>query len=414
MPSDLKARLLRIQGMKEAAKPSPGESKKVSSGIDYSAPFLAKDWKPAGFQTVKRGLAAGVPFFFPKQFTAAISVVIPDFAGTAPAPEELLFFDLETTGLSGGAGTVAFLAAFGRFLPAAKGFLLHITQYLLLDYPGEGDFLEALLAEFRDTRLCLVSYNGKSFDSQILKTRFLMNRIAPPEYRHADLLHPARRLWKRILGECSQAAVETRILGIDRDGDIPGSQAPEIWFSFLKTGGSKQLMEICEHNRRDIQGLAVLLQAMHIIADDPCAALSAFQFDIEQLALHWRNILSRYAHLYPDSLHETGQRLLKTAAAQNFPRAGLLYARELLKSGGYSEGRRRLAKLAGSELPAAIRLQAMRTLAIDSEWRLADVDGAYRLAREALELSAGTGAAAQIECKRRLERLEKKLRGKVG
>ena len=82
-----------------------------------------------GFQTVRRGLAAGVPFFFPKQFTAAISVVIPDFAGTPPSPEELLFFDLETSGLSGGAGTVAFLAAFGRFLPAAKGFLLHITQY---------------------------------------------------------------------------------------------------------------------------------------------------------------------------------------------------------------------------------------------------------------------------------------------
>jgi hypothetical protein len=203
---------------------------------------------------------------------------------------------------------VAFLAAFGRFVPAAAGgmdgrYVLRVNQYLHLDNPGENDFLEAALKEFahdwtgtgtgtEETARppLVVTYNGKTFDSQILKTRCLMNAIVPPDYRHADLLHPARRLWKRVLPSCSQASIETAVLGLDRSGDIPGSEAPDIWFDFLKTGKTEALYGICDHNVRDIYGLARLLAAFVEIAASPLDALEKYRCDAERLALRWWRI----------------------------------------------------------------------------------------------------------------------------
>jgi uncharacterized protein YprB with RNaseH-like and TPR domain len=416
MPRELKARLRRIQDMRETAKPAPAKREKVPGSVDPGAFFSAEGWEPAGFQTVRRGAAADIPLPFPKRFPAALSILIPDFAGTPPAPEELLFFDLETTGLSGGAGTVAFLAAFGRLFPAAGGFSLRITQYLLLDYPGENDFLEALLGEFDDPRLWVVSYNGKTFDSQILKTRCLMNGIPPPEYRHADLLHPARRLWKRTLGECSQAAVEQGVLGIDRSGDMPGAMAPEIWFSFLKDGAAGPLLEICEHNRRDIAGLASMLRAMTVIAQDPRSALTALRFDIEQLALRWRTVLRRREESPVDrielglvDLRKTGAELLSLAVRRGLPKAILARAVDLFRDGRTAEGRRHLRRAAAGDFPPEIRVSALRLLAIDSERRLGNAEQALELAREGLRLLP--------ESHRRREEFEariKRLRRKTG
>jgi uncharacterized protein YprB with RNaseH-like and TPR domain len=241
----------------------------------------------------------------PGTLSGDLPLLIPDLfryasgGGGPPVLEDLLFFDLETTGLSGGAGTVAFLGAFGRFVPAetgtggARGRLrLRVTQYLLLDYPGEYDFLQALLREWEprgDGRVPLtVTYNGKSFDSQILKTRCLMNGFVPPVFYHADLLHPCRRLWKRVLPGCSQAAVETLILGLDRSGDTPGELAPDIWFSFLRSGDFAALSGICDHNVKDIAGLAVLFLALADIAERPLEAEETRRCDAERLALCWR------------------------------------------------------------------------------------------------------------------------------
>jgi hypothetical protein len=312
MEQNLRARLRRIKEMegKRGNSVPAGAPPPASPPCSHAAP----GWDAAGCQTVKRLVVLGLPEEFPQGFSPAMSILIPDFAryaaltGDIPRPEELLFFDLETTGLSGGAGTVAFLAAFGRLVSpgwdravpgnprsgARKAPALEVTQYLLLDYPGEPDFLEAALGEFALPRGAgkpplMVSYNGKTFDSQILKTRCLMNGREPPRYHHLDLLHPARRLWKRVLRDCSQGTIEGAVLGLDRSGDIPGSLAPDIWFNFLKTGETGDLWGICDHNLRDIQGLAVLLGAFSRIAGDPPGAAARYRCDPEALALLWHH-----------------------------------------------------------------------------------------------------------------------------
>ncbi|MDR1128453.1 MAG: ribonuclease H-like domain-containing protein [Treponema sp.] len=292
-----------VQGFPGKAAPTAGDP-----------PGTFPGWESAGFLAARRTVTLDFPCALPPVFPRSLGILAPDFsrylAGPAvrgeAGPESLCFFDLETTGLSSGAGTVAFLAAFGRFVPTAPAgpapYALRVTQYLLLDYPGEGDFLEAALKEFGAGKMreipggnppaprqppLVVTYNGKSFDSQILRTRCLMNAIAPPEYCHADLLHPARRLWKRVLPSCSQASVETAVLGLDRSGDIPGSEAPDIWFDFLKTGKTGALHGICEHNIRDIYGLARLMAALAETAASPLEARGKYRCDAERLAHRW-------------------------------------------------------------------------------------------------------------------------------
>jgi uncharacterized protein YprB with RNaseH-like and TPR domain len=346
----------------------------------------------------------------------SLPILIPDllrYSPDLPGPEDMVFFDLETTGLSGGAGTVAFLAAFGRFVRSDSGmgaFRLRLDQYLLLDYPGEDEFLAALLQEFEPGRgpPLVVTYNGKSFDSQILKTRCIMKGRRPPAYYPADLLHPARRLWKRFLPSCSQGEIETAILGLDRTGDVSGALAPDIWFSFLKTADPQPLMGICDHNRRDILGLASLFSALVRIADAPLVVQGKFRYDSEALALRWREALVKVRDRdFGEAVVEAGLELL-AAAAEEHPRSALVFAQDLLTQGHAGEGRRRLLRIARGSVDGVFRAAAYRVLAIDAEWRRKAPGEALALVEEALAL-ADAGEGQRRDFLRREERLRRRL-----
>jgi len=168
--------------------------------------------------------------------------------------EKLLFYDLETTGLSGGAGTLAFLAGFGW----VENDRLIINQYFLHDFPGEIDFLLLIKELLTDDKI-LVSYNGKSFDHPLLRTRFLMKGLKLPSISEIDLLHTSRRLWKNRLPSCRLGVIEDRILDIHRVNDIPGIEVPDIYFDFLKTNKSEPLEGVFKHHLQDIKSLAFLL-----------------------------------------------------------------------------------------------------------------------------------------------------------
>jgi len=399
--ANLRDRLKIIHDQRKSEKP-----KAAYRSSDVSV-LTEQGWEPCGFQVLKRDISVKAPFKLNTDLPRALRVVVPDLAGRSlPRPEDFLFFDLETTGLSGGAGTVAFLAAFGK--PVFKNKLV-VTQYLLLDYPGENGFLENVLNEFKKPQSVIVTYNGKCFDSQILKTRCLMNGIKPPEYYHADLLHPARRLWKNIIHDCSQASIETRILGLDRSGDIPGALAPEIWFEFLKTGRTERLTGICEHNCSDITGLATILCAMISIAADPAGA--DYSYDIERLALFWRDFCrrrGRYSQADLDDLQITGNNLLRFCAGKNYPRAALAYAYDQFRGNNFEEGRERMLKIAASDFNHDVKACALRILAIDNERRLKNIIGALEFVKQGLELKEA-GGFWQAAFEKRAERLEKKL-----
>jgi uncharacterized protein YprB with RNaseH-like and TPR domain len=176
--------------------------------------------------------------------------------------EELIFYDTETTGLSTGAGTIPFLIGFGR----VKEEKFEIIQYFLADYPGETFMLESLKKEFPENSY-YVSYNGKSYDSHLINSRYLLNGIDYKRGEEIDLLYLSRRLWKNKLENCKLGTIEEKILKIKRGPDIPGSEIPDVWFDFLKTGHLEKLKLVFSHNLQDIYTLSTLLVKINEITE---------------------------------------------------------------------------------------------------------------------------------------------------
>jgi hypothetical protein len=170
---------------------------------------------------------------------------------------DLLFLDTETTGLAGGTGTVAFLVGIGYWGDGWFG----VEQYFMPDYPEEPALLR-LLAERIGRFSSLVTYNGKSFDIPLLSARFVRTRSPTAgllaELPHFDLLHPARRLWKQRVGECSLTNLEREILDFERVEDVPGWEIPQIYFQFVSDGEIGSLPTVFLHNQYDIVTLAQL------------------------------------------------------------------------------------------------------------------------------------------------------------
>jgi uncharacterized protein len=177
-----------------------------------------------------------------------------------------VFFDTETTGLAGGSGTYAFLVGLGFF----EGSDFVVRQYFLRDYPEEEAMLEALTADLARFAL-LVTFNGKSFDWPLMETRFRMTRRRVPMAGapHLDLLHPARRVWKERLLQCNLTNLEANVLGVRRQGDVPGHLIPQLYFDYLRTGQAGPLQDVLLHNRLDIVSLVSLAGWLGQIVTDP-------------------------------------------------------------------------------------------------------------------------------------------------
>jgi hypothetical protein len=200
----------------------------------------------------------------------------------------------------------------------------------------------------------VVSYNGKTFDAQILRNRCLMQGLSPPVFDHIDLLHSARRLWRGVLPNCSQATVETELLSLSREGDLSGAFAPETWFDFLNTGNSDGLLGICAHNSRDILGLASIFACLCRIAGDPLGEGGRYSANMEQLALCWQRALALGGR--GEEEFRRARALLERGAALGYPRCCRKLAIEAEWREGDSRGALDLVERAlGREMPEWLR-----------------------------------------------------------
>jgi uncharacterized protein len=168
------------------------------------------------------------------------------------------FLDTETTGLSGGAGTMAFVVGLGFFADAADSFCVH--QYFLRD-PGDEPAMVEGLVELLSEFEVLVSFNGRAFDVPIIENRFILARIPSPTagLPHLDLLQPARRLWRHHLPSCRLGVIEQEILGVLREqDDVPSGVIPILYRDYLRTGDAREMQRVLYHNAIDILSLVTL------------------------------------------------------------------------------------------------------------------------------------------------------------
>ncbi|HKJ39406.1 MAG TPA: ribonuclease H-like domain-containing protein, partial [Anaerolineales bacterium] len=130
------------------------------------------------------------------------------------------FLDTETSGLSGGTGTYAFLVGAARFIDGN-----YVLQQFFMRDPAEEPALLEGLAKFLAPCEALVTFNGKAFDAPLLSTRYRLHHIPIPykDYSHVDLLPLARRLWRDRLESRTLKYLEEHILGLTRSSEeVPG------------------------------------------------------------------------------------------------------------------------------------------------------------------------------------------------
>lgn len=175
--------------------------------------------------------------------------------------EDMLFLDTETTGLAGGAGTIAFLVGAGRFC----GDHFRLRQYFLRE-PGEEAGLLHALQEDLENAGAIVSFNGRVFDVPLLEMRYMLGLRkywSLGSLPQIDLLHPSRRLWRRSLPDCSLGTIERHLLGVQRsDEDVPGALIPGMYLDYLRTGDAREMTRVLYHNAIDILSLVGL--AVHV------------------------------------------------------------------------------------------------------------------------------------------------------
>ncbi|RME45738.1 MAG: hypothetical protein D6791_10020, partial [Chloroflexi bacterium] len=142
--------------------------------------------------------------------------------------------------------------------------------------PSEEPALIHLLDDLLQNFRAVVSFNGKAFDLPVLDTRFILWRRQFPlkNAPHLDLLAPARRLWRERLPSCSLTSLEEHVLGIFREGDVPGWLVPALYFEYEKTGDAVPLKPVFTHNVFDILSMVSLTAHMaHRFAEPETAGV---------------------------------------------------------------------------------------------------------------------------------------------
>ncbi len=204
----------------------------------------------------------------------ALLALDPSLASCDPA--RALYLDTETTGLSGGAGTVAFLVGLATWQPGPAGtWALELEQLLVRNLGEEAPMLARVAERVRGASM-LVTFNGKAFDMPLLRARYVMARMeAPIEPPHLDLVHVARRLHKPRGVECKLTTLERTLLGFERVDDVPGGEVAACYLHFLRTGDTRAMVGVVDHNAWDVIAMAALvglygepLHESQLIADD--------------------------------------------------------------------------------------------------------------------------------------------------
>jgi uncharacterized protein YprB with RNaseH-like and TPR domain len=193
--------------------------------------------------------------------------------------DEAIFFDTETTGLlshpgeARGQRPMAFLIGTARFQVTGE---LRLRQWLWSDPRDEGTALQAFVDECAPARV-LVSFNGRSFDRHLLADRLTTYGLPGEALRtmpHLDLVHPARRLGRPVLPSCALGELERAWLGVFREGDLPGSEVPDAWDAWRRTGQWPWIEPVLDHNTLDILSLVTLLGHLAEVLRSPGQFLS--------------------------------------------------------------------------------------------------------------------------------------------
>ena len=193
--------------------------------------------------------------FLQSQLAAAQQAIEPtvamssEFASfVAALPDRTVALDLETCGL---AGSALFLIGLCRHVDGQPT----IEMLFARNYAEEAAVLATLWQTIAGQEV-LLTFNGKTFDWPMVIERSVRHRLqihaAHDRFVHIDILHHARRRWKKSLPNCRLQTLETHVCRRRRTGDIPGHLIPAVYAEYVRTGFERDMESVLHHNALDL------------------------------------------------------------------------------------------------------------------------------------------------------------------
>jgi uncharacterized protein YprB with RNaseH-like and TPR domain len=301
--------------------------------------------------------------------------------------EKWAFLDTETNGLSGGAGSFAFLVGLGMVREDA----FVVRQYFLREPAEEASALESIAQDLQGFET-LVTYNGRTFDAPLLETRYRLARAPVPfeAMPHLDLLFACRRLWKRRFESCRLTGLERDVLGYERVGDVPGFLIPTLYTNYLRTKDAGSLTPVFTHNALDILSLACLTSVVGVLFQNPEQALRRHPAECLGLG-KWLLQVGRKEEALPFLWKAANGAIPEDLLARTLWDIAIVH-RQL---GQYAAMQHPLEQLLG--FPNHLQNQALEALAILFERRLCHPRKALEYARELERRMPGERTAGRVE-----------------
>jgi uncharacterized protein YprB with RNaseH-like and TPR domain/predicted nuclease with RNAse H fold/dephospho-CoA kinase len=182
----------------------------------------------------RRALATGDADFFasrlprPEHYRIALAF-----------PEEILFLDIETTGLSLFYDQITIIG-----LSLGGEYRFHVTGQPLCS-----------IADWVERAKCMVTFNGTLFDLKFLRQEHPVLRLPKA---HVDL-----RFLARAVGlKGGQKEIE-RLIGFDRQtvSHMSGEAAPLLWHEY-RMGSVEAFKRLIEYNRADVEGMKAIFDVV--------------------------------------------------------------------------------------------------------------------------------------------------------
>lgn len=176
------------------------------------------------------------------------------------AKEDLLFFDIETTGLS------AYQA--GLYLIGCVHFAegsWWLVQYFAESVADEIPILKAFF-DLLSRKKILLSFNGDGFDIPFINVMLSEYQLKGCDFSQVKSidLYKCIKPYKKLLGlpNCKLKTCE-QFLGIFREDIFSGGELIYVYYDYLKTKEEEKLQTLLLHNAEDLENLPRLLPLLN-------------------------------------------------------------------------------------------------------------------------------------------------------
>jgi len=315
-----------------------------------------------------------------------------------------LFIDLETTGLSGGTGTIPFNIGMGYY----KDGKFWVAQYFLGDLAEEERMIQEL-AQFFDAMnfQSIVTFNGKNFDIPLLETRFIIYRQPFPlsNLPHLDFMYPARNLWRHKYDNCRLSYLAQEVVQTGRTEDIPSAEIPWRYFHYLQTGNYDLIEPILYHNQEDILSLlGVVIAGASIFLEEgeECLADAMDFYGAGKVMEKFGDIEKSVRFLekaLDGDLSEDVTTLAKMKLSYFFK-----------KNQEWDKAIAIWREMTSREIISALQLFSFRELAMYLEHKEKNYEEAIKISEEGYVLSRGVSLYYEQDFERRRSRLKEKIK----